>query len=363
MIQIDYALSKDTLLEVFKEAEETANANADLFIQSHKDELTKVFKSATQSYREVLLGCTLVHLLYPEADLTKPYANHGGNSYNGRTLAESVISPVLDEKYIPCTRNPYLAVFRRSVSFVEDTAAGMRDKEGYHAFTALLDLIQKTNDYSVVKDQLIAILRLFIKIRDDALIPLARLNRVSMGQFKLLLKKLIVCKSGGLLPVLLTVAFFQTLAEYYTVPWEITYQGINVADRATGEGGDITIKASGKTYLAIEVTERIIGEDRVRATFNHKIIHNDIKDYLFVYTKRLPEAKAFEVASSYFPQGYDINLVGLEELIASSFQAMKADARTIFTGKMLQILSASNISSIAKVSWNNSVASLVGVNI
>ena len=58
--------------------------------------------------------------------------------------------------------------------------------------------------------------------------------------------------SGGRFPVLLTVAMFQTIREAFGLDWEIDWQGIDVADRASEVGGDITIRSGGAATLAVE---------------------------------------------------------------------------------------------------------------
>lgn len=77
--------------------------------------------------------------------------------------------------------------------------------------------------------------------------------------------------SGGLIPVLLAVSAFSAIRDTYLLPWDIRWQGINVADSPSGAGGDITINREGKTVISIEVTERVIDKARVVSTFNTKI--------------------------------------------------------------------------------------------
>ena len=92
-----------------------------------------LFASATQSYREALLGCGLAPLLDRSKNIRHPYASHSTDAFNGRTLDEQVINPFLHDRMIPASKGPYLATFRRSVKFIPETAQGLRDKIGYQS--------------------------------------------------------------------------------------------------------------------------------------------------------------------------------------------------------------------------------------
>jgi hypothetical protein len=80
-------------------------------------------------------------------------------------------------------------------------------------------------------------------------------------------------------------------------------QGINVADSASGAGGDVTLVENGRIVLAAEVTERRVDKSRVVATFDTKIAPCGIEDYLFVVKDNADIAAAMDQARRYFSQG------------------------------------------------------------
>ena len=166
-------------------------------------------------------------------------------------------------------------------------------------------------------------------------------------------------QSGGLLPVLITVAFFQMLAEHYSLPWDISWQGINVADTASGAEGDVTIKVNETTILAIEITERPLDGRRITSTFNTKIIHTDVREYLFIYTNTEPDESAKSTARTLFSQGYEINFVNVVEMIANNFLVLPASAREVFTTKMIALLESRDVSAAVKIKWNDSVKAVL----
>jgi hypothetical protein len=127
--------------------------------------------------------------------------------------------------------------------------------------------------------------------------------RISLEQYGTLISGLLATPSGGRFPVLLVSAAFSTIKHYFGLDWDVSAQGINVADAAAGVGGDVTITQAGRTLLAAEITEHPLDRNRVVSTFNTKIAPQGIEDYLFfVPMEHLPEEVRSQ-ARQYFAQG------------------------------------------------------------
>jgi len=361
MITLDTAIARSILDRLFLRAETEIFVEVDNLLAEHKESLDSIFESKTQSYREVLLGCALVRLMNPDVNIRSPYAKQGDNAFNGRTLDEKVVNPFFQANLIPCSKGPYLATFRRNVKLTEETAEGLRDKPGYFSMLALLNAVEECDSDKESEFFIICLLKRFIVLRDASRIPLARITRMSVEQYDELLTKLLRCPSGGLLPVLLTVAFFRTLNSHYNLHWEVEYQGINVADQATGAAGDVTVKLGEKIVLAIEVTERQIDRDRIVSTFNTKIVNSDVKEYLFVYTVTEPNESARQAARNLFSQGYDINFASVTGLIINAFHTLPSFARKRFTVEMIRLLDTMEIPASVKMIWNDCVTSIVEI--
>jgi hypothetical protein len=286
---------------------------------------------------------------------------HGEGSFNGRTLDETVINPFFHEQLIPCSKGPYLATFRRNVKLIPETAEGLRDKAGYSAMLKLLDVMERCSTKEEKEDIIMCLLKRFIALRDASRIPLARISRLSMDKYRDFLKTLLKRQSGGLIPALIVVAFFQTLKECNNLDWEISWQGINVADNATGAEGDVTIKKGDGTVFAVEVTERPIDQRRIRSTFNTKIIHSNVREYLFIYTGTQPDDTARGTAENLFSQGYDINFANIIDLIINNFYPLSATARETFANKMVALLDNIEIPASVKIIWNDCVKNILTI--
>jgi len=103
-----------------------------------EEECDIIFASQTQAYRGVLLGCLLVCITDRDKDIHLPYIKMGASAFSGRSLDEKVVNPFLRGKKVPCSRGPYLSVFRRQVRFDESTKQGLKDQKGYDAFLGLV---------------------------------------------------------------------------------------------------------------------------------------------------------------------------------------------------------------------------------
>jgi hypothetical protein len=318
-----------------------------------------VFASDTKAYREVLLGCGLARILDRSINLRHPYMNQGPDAFNGRTLDERVVNPFLQDRMIPCSRAPYLSSFRRSVKFEPETAKGLRDREGY---TALLDYIAalETADETQARALVLYLVYRFVVLRSVANIPLSRISRLSLEQYEALVSALLQVQSGGLIPVLLSVAMLRAIKTFYGLRWQIEWQGINVSDKASGAGGDITVRQDDTIVLAIEVTERPVEKARVVSTFNTKIIKSGIEDYLFIYSNSLPTDDARRVARTYFTQGHEINFLQVREWIVNNLGTMGARGRVTFTQEILGLLDTRDVPASIKMAWNDTVRAIVG---
>jgi hypothetical protein len=360
MAALNYELAVEYLQSLFTEAEAAfENRSAPAVDTAVVQAVEALFSSSTQSYREVALGCGLARLLDPSINIRHPYKKHGDDSFNGRTLDERVINPFLNDRLIPCSKGPYLATFRRSVKLVPETEQGLRDAAGYGALLTYIGALEDAD--AVTARALVSyLLYRFLLLREATRIPLARISRLSLEQYHLLVAGLLQVQSGGLIPVLLTVALLRTIKECFGLSWEIEWQGINVADRAAGAGGDVTVKQGGAVILAVEVTERAIERSRVVSTFTTKILHVGINDYLFVYSAALPSDDAKQVARTYFSQGHEINFLELQGWILNALGTIGAACRGVYMQEVIELLDSRSVPAAAKVAWNTLVQTIVG---
>jgi hypothetical protein len=361
MPSLDYKKAEEILSSSFKSAERevltsSRGASKD---SSLSNDLDAVFGSTTQAYREVLLGCLLARILEPAIDISKPYVGLGESAFNGRTLDEKVINPFLQNHSIPCSRGPYLSVFRRSVRFVPETRAGVRDKIGFDALLSSIDRIMATKDRGELDQVFHELLLRFVELREAANVPISKIRQISVEQYGILFDGLLSFPSGGLIPTLLVVTTFKTIANSFNLDWGIEWQGINVADRAAGAGGDVTLSSNGKTILAVEVTERPIDKTRVVATFNTKIAPQGIEEYLFLVSGSGPSEDAIGVARQYFAQGHEINFAHIRDWILMILSILGRTGRQDFTKEFLTLLEGNDVPTAVKVAWNDRVKALI----
>ena len=201
----------------------------------------------------------------------------------------------------------------------------------------------------------------FVRLRDASDIALLHVQRLSLEQYETLLAQLLQVPSGGRFPVLLTVAMFQTIQEAFKLDWEIDWQGINVADRASEVAGDITISSEGSAILTVEVTDRPIDRARVEATFSNKVLRRNLTDYIFFHGEALPATEARVLVRRYFGQGHDINFVPVRQWLLDALVTVGARHRPAFTAHFLDLLRDKDVPASMKLAWNDNVRSLLDV--
>lgn len=357
---LDYAKASEILKQEFEQAE---NAFRDKQVPSVSEEIAaatpSLFESSTQAYREVLIGCALARILDDEIDVRLPYASQGEYAFNGRSLDEKVVNPFLQDRGIPCSKGPYLNVFRRSVRYMPETAEGVRDKKGFASLLVYINELMN-GDREFARHCLFYMLFNFILLREKSTIALRKVARLSLEQYKILIEGLLGTPSGGQMPVLIAVGMLQTLNDCYSLGWDIEWQGINVADAASGAGGDITVKRNNATVLTFEVTERPISRDRVVSTFNTKVSPNGLDDYVFFYTVTEPTVEARDQAKKYFAQGHDINFIAVGDWVATAMVTLGPKCRALFTTKVVNLLAEKGISAMLKQAWNDQVSAVAG---
>lgn len=360
MAPLNYDRARELLAELFAEAEVAyTNQHPPKVDTAIVKAAEALFQSPTQSYREVLLGCGLARLLDRSINIRHPYMNQGEDAFNGRTLDERVVNPFLHDRRIPSSKGPYLAVFRRSVELRPETISGLRDKAGYGAMMRYMDALEAAKA-AEARALVLYLLYRFLVMREATTIPLSKISRLSLEQYGDLMECLLQVPSGGLIPVLLVVALLRAMKECYALKWEIEFQGINVADKAAGVGGDVTVREGKRVLLAIEVTERPIDKARVVSTFNTKIVETGIEDYLFVYAHAQPGEDARAAARTYFSQGHEINFLQVREWIANNLATVGAKCRAIFTQEILKLFDTPQVPAKIKVAWNDILKSVVG---
>ncbi len=313
-----------------------------------------IFESATQAYREVLLGCVLARLLNPAIDIHKPYVNQGEDAYNGRTLDERVVNPFLRQRRIPSSTGPFLSTFRRSVMFAPGTRVGVRDREGFDRLLTLIDhLAQAENNEG--REFLRYLLYRFIRLREAAEVPVSRLHRISLEQYGSLIDGLLSVPSGGRFALMLAETTFLAIRETLGLNWTIDVQGINVADRAAGAGGDITITQDGGILLAVEVTERPVDQTRVTTTFQTKIAPTGIQDYMFLVGDGVDE-EAVRQARQYFAQGHEVTFQEIKNWILTVLATLGRRGREAFNRILIAKLESDDTPAALRVAWNEQLA-------
>ena len=142
--------------------------------------------------------------------------------------------------------------------------------------------------------------------------------------------------------------------------WDIQHQGINVADAASEEPGDIKISRDGKTFLAAEVTLRVVDKARVVSTFTTKIVPAGVEDYIFFVRFRATGAdpEALKQAQQYFAQGHEVNFLDIKTWALHALSTIGKSGRLAFNLEMVKLLDSNDVPRKMKVGWNERIQKL-----
>ena len=206
---IDYDSARGDLLAAFGAAEEAllSGGAAGNLPQRFSDVADAVFASRTQAFREVLLGCVLARIQDKGIDIRLPYVSQGDSAYNGRTLDERVVNPMLQEKRGP--RRPEArslvcsgAWFR--LFLLPETGCVTR----LHTMLSWRwsGFVEEIDDDEGLRAILEALAFRFVELREASDVPLTRVQRMSLEQVVELTARLLDTPSGGRLPVYAVVA-------------------------------------------------------------------------------------------------------------------------------------------------------------
>ena len=358
---IDHDVAREQLQSAFEVAEDAlfAESGVDLPPNQIVDAIDSVFASRTQAFRETLLGCIIARIQDKSINIRRPYVSQGDDAYNGRTLDERVVNPMLQERRIPSSRGPFLSVFRRSVEFNLGTRDGVRDKSAYDAFLAVIGFVEQTGDDDVLHSILGFLALRFVELREAATVPLTRIQRMSLEQIGELIARLLALPSGGRMPMYVVIAAFNAIDGHFNCGWDVRWQGINVSDAAAGSGGDIEIASDGSILLAAEVTERLVDRNRVVATFNSKIGPHGIEDYLFFVNSGDQSPDTIRQVRQYFAQGHAINFVVIADWIYAVLATLGSGGRARFIESLLELLELPDTPTAMKVNWNQCIDRIV----
>ncbi len=152
---------------------------------------------------------------------------------------------------------------------------------------------------------------------------------------------------------------FRALNQRFGLSWEVSYQGINVAEKASGVAGDVTVGIGSETVISAEITERRVDRSRVVSTIKAKIGPAAAKDYLFFIMVQ-PEKGAKEQAHRYFAQGHAISFVEIPVWTGMILATLGQKGRELFNKELLTMLESPDVPKSMKVGWNSCAKGVIG---
>jgi len=142
---IDSGAARDLLKTALDTAEEAYRDRSQP--SAHEDIVAYtdcLFTSSTRAYREALVGCVVARYVDDRINIRHPATTTSKEAFSGRSLADQVVTPFLQESAIPVSKSPYLSSLRGGARFERGGAPRIqRDAAGFDALVSIVDYVAK----------------------------------------------------------------------------------------------------------------------------------------------------------------------------------------------------------------------------
>jgi SacI restriction endonuclease len=203
-------------------------------------------------------------------------------NWNPRTFATSVIVPWnrANQSVLGGSGDPYVSnpLRRPRLDFEPDQLADAGQ------WATICEILREVQDRSDEAHTRAVLLQVLSAVRDR----LRELNfvyvvpdRVSLRQAETLIVRFLAEGSGGDRGLAVAAALFETIRERFGIYAEVRRGVVNAADSATESAGDLEcVGRDGNVILAVEVKERLIGDDDLHIAIA-KVRELEVRELLF----------------------------------------------------------------------------------
>ncbi len=230
--------------------------------------IKRCINSKTKTYRYVLPTQLLAKVKDPSIDCRSIQVASGiQGAFDARSLCHKVIVPFdkTHENVLGGSTEPYVSNPLRVPRITKEYREPQKDKEGWDNLCLVLDEVEKINDpnstKSVFEQTLVEIYSRLSQVQVKYPIP----TRIDLTSTINLIIEFISIPSGGDHPLAVSFAMFKSIGERFKLYDEVRRLKITSSDTSSGRVADIECLVSGKIVLAIEVKDKILTIEQVKA--------------------------------------------------------------------------------------------------
>ena len=295
-------------------------------------EVDRFINSEVTSIRYAFFTQLVGKLADPERDLLcLQKQDAAAGKWDPRSFCTKTIVPWVQENQnvLGKSTDPYVNKPLRRPR-LDGNMDSLRSRPEWEALVGLLERTQLADDSKSVKRMVVRCLRSIARRLRRQTFEYPVPHRISLDQLVELIVAYLAETSGGLRPQALATALFRVLGDALGLFDQVTGQGLNEADAATGMPGDIVCRdAEGSPVLAVEVKDRTVGLTDLRMAIT-KARSSSLRNFLFA-APGVVDAESDEVVSMVaeeWSKGINIYHVSLEGLVRNVFVLLDEVWRT-----------------------------------
>jgi len=323
-------------------------------------EVDRFVDSETLSIRYAVVTQLVGKLADPTRDLLCLQKQEIGGTEAGRwdprSFCTRIIVPWVQENQnvLGTSPDPYVNNPLRRPRLDQGMSSLMR-REEWEALVELLENAQNSDDSKATEQLLMRCLRSIARrLRRQTFeypVPL----RISLEQLADLLVSFLAESSGGLRPQSVATAVFRVLGDALGLFHQVTGQGLNEADAATGMPGDIVcLDGDDPPVLVVEVKDRTIGLTDLRSAIT-KARNSKLQNVLFA-APGVTSSEVQEVRSTIadeWSKGTNVYHATLDSLVRTVFILLDEAWRITLLAEVGRELDGRGAPLKVRESWRN----------
>lgn len=295
-------------------------------------EVDRFVDSEAVSIRYAFLTQLVGKLADPERDLLcLQKQDAAAGKWDPRSFCTKTIVPWVQENQnvLGTSTDPYVSKPLRRPRLDEDMGS-LRYRLEWEALVDLLESVQQAGDSASVERMVVRCLESVARRLRRQTFEYPVPHRISLDQLVELIVDYLAEPSGGLRPQALATALFRVLGDALGLFEEVTGQGLNEADAATGMPGDIVCRdTEGSPVLAVEVKDRTVGLTDLRMAIT-KARNSSLHSFLFAAPGLVDSQKMVidTMIAEEWSKGINVYHVPLEDLVRTVFVLLDEAWRT-----------------------------------
>jgi hypothetical protein len=276
-------------------------------------------------------------------------------AFDARTIAHEVIVPFdqANHRVLGGSAEPYVNNPLRCPAVIRRFRSQQKNKAHWDELIAVLGAVEQSSSPDFAQEVLNQILAEVYRLLAHVRVIYPTPNRVSLKHAIDLVSRFTADKSGGHRIQAVCAAFFRAIASQFRLFDDVRRQKVNVADAASGMGGDVECWFKGKIALLVEVKDRSLSLTQLDAKLDAARAKK-ITEILFLAeggVERSERVQAEARITTEFASGQNIYVSNLLDFSRGILVLLGEKGRALFLGYVGEELEKAASSIVHRRAW------------